>query len=308
MAVTQERTGWDYEAVEPGQSALPITNIVTEDSISKWARAVRSERTEYLSPTRDSFAAPTQIFALAPKNRGGIAENNGFAVIAGHATPFAKCEGRWFLPVRVGDTITSVARVLEKYERRGNRFVTVRLEPTNQRGEKVAEIDHTSVFDWAKRNGNTTDRVPIEGDSKAPVPSSRKAMAAGVEADSIRVGDEAPQLTVHAETKPDAGDSEGKGAGRFPWGTEHGVGGLTIMGYIDEMLDRWILSGSLYHQGRLLFKAVKNFRPGDTVVYGGVVTGKRRERGLSLIDFEVKGVNDRGQLTGVAEATLGVGD
>ena len=96
------------------------------------------------------FAMPTQIFSLAPKNRDGVAENNGMKIITAHATPFAKCEGRWFAPIRLGDTVTSVATVLEKYERRGNRFVTLRLEAHNGRGEKLAEIDHTSIFEFRK--------------------------------------------------------------------------------------------------------------------------------------------------------------
>lgn len=310
MTGTKERKGWDYEEVEVGQSALPTTTVVTEDSVSKWAVAVRSERKEYLSPAPGSLVAPAQIFGLAPKNRGGIAENNGFEIIDGHATPFAKCEGRWFLPVRVGDTITSAARVLEKYERRGNRFVTVRLEPTNQRDEKVAEIDHTSIFGWSKPDGNTANSARREpsnrSKSQVSVSQGREVVACVVEVDSIRVGDVAPALTVHSE--PKAKDSKANSDGRFPWGAEHGVGGITIMGYIDEMLDQWVLSGSLYHGGRLLFKAIKNFRPGDTMVYSAVVCGKRREEGLTLVDFDVKGVNQQGQLTGVAEATVGVRD
>ena len=45
--------------------------------------------------------------------------------------------------------------------------------------------------------------------------------------------------------------------GRFPWGAIHGVGGITIMGYLDAMLHRWAPDGTLYGGGRLLFKAIK---------------------------------------------------
>ena len=84
----------------------------------------------------------------------------------------------------------------------------------------------------------------------------------------------------------------------------HGVGGITIMGYIDSMLGRWAPDGTLYGGGSLLFKAIKNFRPGDTNTYRGTVAAKREHRGKRLVDVEIKGANQLGQMTGVAEATL----
>ena len=117
MTLTEART-WDYEAVAVGQRAQPIANEVTPDSIAAHASTSRSMNQAHYSDA-PPFAMPTQIFSLAPKNRDGVAENNGMQIITAHATPFAKCEGRWFAPIRLGDTVTSVATVLEKYERRG---------------------------------------------------------------------------------------------------------------------------------------------------------------------------------------------
>ena len=147
--LTETRT-WDYEAVEIGQRAQPIVHEVTPDSIARHASTSRSTNPDHYSGA-PPFAMPTQIFSLAPKNRDGVAENNGMQIITAHATPFAKCEGRWFAPIRLADTVTSVATVLEKYERRGNKFVTIRLEPHNDRGEKLAKIDHTSIFEFRTR-------------------------------------------------------------------------------------------------------------------------------------------------------------
>ena len=39
-------------------------------------------------------------------------------------------------------------RVLEKYVRRGSRFVTFRVEATNQNGDEVAQYDYTCIFDY----------------------------------------------------------------------------------------------------------------------------------------------------------------
>ena len=80
--------------------------------------------------------------------------------------------------------------------------------------------------------------------------------------------------------------------------------GVTTMAYVNQMLERWLPDASLYGNGRLLFKAIEPFRPGDTVEFTGSVTGKRVENGHKLVECEIKGVNQNGKLIGVAEATL----
>ena len=316
MTLTETRT-WDYEAVEVGQRAQPTVQEVTPDSIVRHASTSRS-----MNPDRYSdappFAMPTQIFSLAPKNRGGVAENNGMTIITAHATPFAKCEGRWFAPIRLGDTVTSVATVLEKYERRGNKFVTLRLEAHNGRDEKFAEIDHTSIFEFGRRDRTRSDsgataRRP--GPDLEPSPLRETNPDEAVETvtfETIEVGDAVHPFTIHSPLKNDVDGvavpedkmETSHEPGRFPWGAIHGVGGITIMGYLDAMLERWAPDGTLYGGGRLLFKAIKNFRPGDTNTYRGTVAAKREHDGKRYVDMEVTGVNQLGQLTGVAEATL----
>ena len=267
---------------------------------------------------------PTQIFSLAPKNRAGVAENNGMTVITAHATPFAKCEGRWFAPIRMGDSVTSVATVLEKYERRGNKFVTLRLEPHNARGEKLAEIDHTSIFEFRKSDQPRSHSRACVAHEPArylePSPLRETSPDDAVETvtfETIEVGDAVHPFTIHSPLKTEvdgvavpedemsAQSSEtSHEPGRFPWGAIHGVGGITIMGYLDAMLHRWAPDGTLYGGGRLLFKAIKNFRPGDTNTYRGTVTAKRERSGKRHVDIEITGANQLGRLTGVAEATL----
>jgi acyl dehydratase len=65
-------------------------------------------------------------------------------------TPFAKCTARWFAPIRVGDQLTSSASVIDKYERRGSKFVTFQVDISNQNSEKVAEFDYTCIFEYSK--------------------------------------------------------------------------------------------------------------------------------------------------------------
>ena len=321
MALTETRT-WDYGAVEVGQRAQPIVKEVTLDSIVRHASTSHSMNPDHYSDA-PPFAMPTQIFSLAPKNRGGVAENNGMKIITAHATPFAKCEGRWFAPIRLGDTVTSVATVLEQYERRGNKFVTLRLEPHNARGEKLAEIDHTSIFEFRKRDrprpgSGAVGRRP--GPDLGPSPLQETSPDEAVETvtfETIEVGGAVHHFTIHSPPKTEVDGATAHGdemssrsseashePDRFPWGVMHGVGGITIMGYLDAMLERWAPDGTLYGGGRLLFKAINNFRPGDSNTYRGTVAAKREHHGKRLVDIEIAGANQLGQLTGVAEATL----
>ena len=158
--ILQNEKRWEYDAVEVGQAGTPVTIEITRDAISAYAARMRNPNPAYQTPSGvndedpQMLAMPTMIFAAAPLRRYDIADNNGFVALERvrekpRQTPFAKCEIRWFAPIRAGDRIVSLGRVIDKYERRGNKFVTFRIEATNQHGEKVAEYDYTSIFEYA---------------------------------------------------------------------------------------------------------------------------------------------------------------
>ena len=152
---------WEYDAVEVGQTGPKTTIEVTEELITTYARAVRNPNPEYYPAESDDLehqiklAMPTMIFRVAPLRRQDIAAANGFTALErvsenARQTPFAKCEVRWHAPIHAGDSITSFGHILSKEERRGNKFVTFRVEARNQNNEKVAEYDYTCVFEYAK--------------------------------------------------------------------------------------------------------------------------------------------------------------
>ena len=160
MSDTQE-IRWEYDKVEVGQKGPKMTVEVTEELIATYAKAVRNPNPEYYPAESDDLerqiklAMPTMIFRIAPLRRYEIAANNGFVALEkvsenARQTPFAKCEVRWQAPIHAGDSITSFAHIHSKEERRGNKFVTFRIEANNQNGQKVAEYDYTCVFEYAK--------------------------------------------------------------------------------------------------------------------------------------------------------------
>ena len=148
---------WDYDAVEPGQSGPPTVVSITKEDISWYALATQNPSSQFkpngTCQEWPSVAMPTMVLTYSPLLREEIAKANGFVALewsrtARRQTPFAKCEIRWSRGVLAGNTITSTRRVLEKYVRRGSRFVTFRVEATNQNGDEVAQYDYTCIFDY----------------------------------------------------------------------------------------------------------------------------------------------------------------
>ena len=90
--------------------------------------------------------------------------------------------------------------------------------------------------------------------------------------------------------------------------------GPATMSYVDQMLQLSFPLRAFYDGGRLLMRAVEPFRASDTVTFQGEVTGKRQtppsvppyERGRQggVVECRVKGINQRGELVSLSDATL----
>jgi hypothetical protein len=146
---------WEWDVVEIGTRGDELTLDVTADTVSTYATDARNFNPSYISADGGDLAMPTGIFRDAQLRRHSVAQAAGFTALEmveenSRQTPFAKCTARWFAPIKVGDHLTSSAFVLDKYERRGSKFVTFRVEISNQLSEKVAEYDYTCIFEYAK--------------------------------------------------------------------------------------------------------------------------------------------------------------
>ena len=135
--------------------------------------------------------------------------------------------------------------------------------------------------------------------------------------DSIAIGDVIPPFTVgetqetinnsalnifEHESRPNLHTDEEFARKSLFAGTANS--GATTMAYVTQTLEAWFPASSFYKGGRLLHKAIEPFRPGDTVTFAGKVVGKRQEGGKRLVDCEIRGVNQLGQLMGFSEATV----
>ena len=344
MLEQQERL-WNYEAVEPGQQGRPTLVTLTAENIGEYALVAQNPDSRYhVSGANPEFgghlaAMPTMAITYAPLLRDNIAEHSGFVALerskqARRQTPFAKCEVRWFAPALEGDTITGTRQVLEKYERRGSRFVTFRVEASNQRGKRVAQFDYTCIFDYAKGQrevsadqGAAPPSPPehatntiVDGSSPAsPLLSQVSPMSqAQVSYKGVAIGDQLATLEITesaeviirkdrlklaGEPHPSNIHTDEEFARQNIFGGAVNSGPAT-MSYVDQMLERSFPLRSFYGGGSLLMRAITPFRAGDTVTFAGEVTGIREESGKKLVECRVKGINQRGELVSLSDATL----
>jgi len=338
----QQELLWNYEAVEPGQQGQPTLVTLTAENIGEYALAAQNPDPRYQKASTEAVAdrefdgrlaaMPTMAITYAPLLRETIAENCGFVAqerskLARRQTPFAKCEVHWFAPALEGDIITGTRRVLEKYERRGSRFVTFRVEASNQRGERLAEYDYTCIFDYAKGQREVppdpaTDRgtAPVAASQNPPEDAATNPLFSH---DSVAIGDQLATLQITESTEvilrknrlrlaggpnPSNIHTDEEFARQNIFGGAVNSGPATVS-YVDQMLQRSFPLSAFYRAesrggGSLLMRAITPFRAGDTVTFAGQVTGIREEAGQKLVECRVRGTNQRGELVSLSDATL----
>ena len=332
--VEQAEKLWTYDAVEPGQYGAETVVAISAGNISGYAQVALNDDPQYRGAGA-SLAMPTMVLAYAPLLREEIAEANGFVAqeqskTARRQTPFAKCEIRWRQPVCDGDTITGTRGVLEKYERRGSRFVTFRVGGVNQRGETAVEYDYTCIFDYAGGQREVPAGSGSEGSHPRPnpPPEGEGIMArAGIrrprllDYDSAVEGTALAELSITESQEIINNRSSFRLAGRPNESNIHtdeefarqNIFGGTVnsgpatMSYVDQMLQLSFPPEAFYNGGSLLMRAITPFRSGDTVTFAGEVTGRRREGDRGIVECRVRGTNQRGELVCLADAALGVG-
>ena len=317
--VDQQERLWTFDAVEPGQIGNETTVEITSSNIAEYARLSLNHSPLYQSGSSNLAAMPTMVLSYAPLLREEIASANGFVAFEvsksnRSQTPFAKCEIRWFIPVTDGDIIVGRRRVLEKYERRGSKFVTFRVEAINQRKELVAEYDYTCIFEYAQGQrevprldanqvGNATPLLASQGLvnfaetsvghylNELAITESQNIMN---EKNDFRLAGRRSDSNIHT-------DEEFAKQNIFAGTTNSGP---ATMSYVDQMLGLSFPVNSFYSGGSLLMRAITPFRSGDTVTFRGEITDKREDQGKNRMGCRVKGTNQRGDLVCLSDGSL----
>ena len=321
--VQEKEKLWVYDVVEAGQQGRASVVTLTQEDIARYARVSQNPDLRYQGSPDTPM--PTMVLTYAPLMREDIADANGFTALersktARRQTPFAKCEVWWRAPVQAGDTLTGNRKVFEKYERRGNRFVTFRVDAANQDGLAVARYDYTCIFDYAQGQRE----VPREQGTAAPAleprtpPSATPAAKEYPSFESLEVGDLLPPLSLSESQeiinrKNDFrmfGPPSESNIHTDPEFAREGLFGGTVnsgpatLSYVDQTLEQSFPLSAFYNGGRLLMRAIEPFRAGDTVTFQAEITNKAVEDSQKVVECRVRGVNQRGDLVSLSDARL----
>ena len=164
---------YEWDIAQVGDESPPYQVEVTRETIAAYCKAVRYENPVYLDEEAARAAGfpgivapPTMIFTFCPMRRMDLMNSHGYLApeqsqVAPRSTPYASADIIFLgALVRPGDAITSTVKVHEKYERRGNKFITFLVSGKNQREEKVVEYLYTCIWEYAQGQ-------KVRGDIKA---------------------------------------------------------------------------------------------------------------------------------------------
>jgi acyl dehydratase len=154
---------YEWDVAREGDESPPFVFEVTRQSIADYCRAVRYDNPIYLDDDAARAAGltgivapPTMCYTYAPMRRVDLIASRGYVAPeqsrrAPRSTPFVATEITFVgALVRPGDVITSTTRLQQKWERKGNRFITFLITGKNQRGETVAQYTYSCIWEYAK--------------------------------------------------------------------------------------------------------------------------------------------------------------
>ncbi len=162
MTQPEAESIYEWDVAQVGHQSPPYTYEVTAESIANYCHAVGYENPIYINEAtaralghKGIFAPPTMLYTYAPQRREALIAAQGYiapeqSTAHPRSTPFVGSQIRFLgTRVRPGDVVTSTTAVADKFERRGNRFITFLVEGRNQRGEKVADYSYTCIWQRA---------------------------------------------------------------------------------------------------------------------------------------------------------------
>ena len=168
---------YEWDDAEIGDQSPPFVYEVTAENIAQYSRAVGYENPVYLNDAAAKevgfpgvLAPSTMLYTYAPVRRLEVTKSKGYispdqSTRNPRSTPFVSTDIRFQgVLVRPGDVITSTTSVVDKLQRRGNKFITFRVIAQNQRDETVAEYDFVCLWETHTR------RLPLDRPSPEQFP------------------------------------------------------------------------------------------------------------------------------------------
>ena len=301
---------YEWETAEIGDAAPPLTLTITQEIIDKYCRAVRNDNPIYRDPEaarKGPFgrivAPPAFIFKGAPMRRNEVMHAKGYASPeerSDRSTPYAKAFAEFQRPIFLGDEITSVVSLEDKYERRGNQFITWRINAQNQHGESIGTYAYTIIW----RQGPKEQRPA--GVAPAPAPASEPAVDPADQLPALLKGETQESIDNYGELtrlRPRVGasvHSDPTFAQRTIFGGTANMGVATAA-YCSELIEKAYSPAVLLRPGATLeYKGIRPIRPGFDLTLSARITA----RSPDAQDIEIKVANQERALCGIALVTI----
>jgi acyl dehydratase len=302
---------YDWEIAQVGDTSPPFTYAVTEASIADYCLAVRNDNPIYTDPGAAKagpfggiVAPPGFAFKCSPLRRNEVMHARGYASPeekSEYQTPYAKAELFPQRPIRPGDEITSIVTLEEKYERRGNKFITWRVRATDTLNEPVHEYTYTIIWRQVPRDPNapTGPRPAPVAEEQAPV-AAEDDLGSIVKLESQEAIDRYSELT---RVRPRVGanlHTDEEFARRTIFGGTANMGVATLA-YCTEVIERKYGPDAMFRPGsHIEYKGIRPIRGGDEITLTGRVTARRDDQH----DIEIRVVAQDGTLRGIGVATI----
>lgn len=135
-----EQPGTKWEEFEVGAELPQFSFTISPDIVAEYSRAIDADpQGMVLDGKRVTVPSILSVYLMAvlyrkyPPAQGGIMASNKF---------------RYYGPISADSDTTVVAsgKVLEKYEKRGRRYVRYMARFTNDNGDPIAEAENISTF------------------------------------------------------------------------------------------------------------------------------------------------------------------
>lgn len=301
---------YEWDVAQVGHKSPSFTYLVTEESIADYCEAVRNENPLYHDanaakngPFGGIIAPPTYVFKCAPLRRNEVMHAQGYASPEekrDRATPYAKSELKFYRPIKVGDTITSTVELQDKYERRGNQFITWKNEAFNQNDEKVVEYTYTIIWRRAPKDPATRE-TPRQAPTETATGTVGEALPIVVtKVETQEAIDQYSELTrVRPRISPSL-HSDPEFAQRTIFGGTVNMGVATAA-YCSEVLEKAFGPAALLKSGsRLEYKGVRPIHAGTQIELGGEIVS----RDGNTADCTITVHDDKQTVVGVATATV----
>ena len=172
----QDERVYEWDVVEIGDESFPYVYEVTEKNIADYSRAVGYENPVYVNGAAAKevgfpgiVAPPAMVYTYAPHRRHDVMRARGYVApdqsrLSPRSTPLVSTATSFQgILVRPGDLITSITRVVDKFQRQGSKFVTFQVTAHNQRGEKVVQYDYVCL--WDTSSGGLHQGLPSQDQS-----------------------------------------------------------------------------------------------------------------------------------------------